>query len=181
MTTKQFWMKLDQLAQRKDKASVPEEVALILIDAFVDGLDILIACSYDGESTGQLYSYRTSPDIDRELLCYTRKGIALADPNLEGSLTWRSHPVRQVMLNAVTRKEYIGLLFKLFTLVPGRKIAVPAIKEYPLTLECKVLYRQDQVLESIPDTLRQRFYGMGTDDFHTAYIGEIVDAYVVED
>lgn len=70
---------------------------------------------------------------------------------------------------------------KLFTLVPGRKIAVPAIKEYPVTLECRVLYRQDQVLESIPATLRQRFYGMGTDDFHTAYIGEIVDAYVVEE
>ena len=67
----------------------------------------------------------------------------------------------------------------LFSLLPGRQIAVLAIKEYPLTLECKVLYSQDQTLERIPEEVQSRFY---TDigDFHTAYIGQIVDAYVVE-
>ena len=71
---------------------------------------------------------------------------------------------------------------KLFTLMPGRKIAVPAIKEYPVTLECRVLYEQDQALERIPEEVRDRYYSQGTDvgDFHTAYIGQIVDAYVVE-
>ena len=71
---------------------------------------------------------------------------------------------------------------KLFTLMPGRKIGVPAIKEYPVTLECRVLYEQDQALERIPEEVRDRYYSQGTDvgDFHTAYIGQIVDAYVVE-
>ena len=70
----------------------------------------------------------------------------------------------------------------LFTLLPGREIDVPALKEYPLTLECRVLYRQDQALEAIPEALRGRFYGHEEtrNDFHTAYIGEIVDAYIAE-
>lgn len=70
----------------------------------------------------------------------------------------------------------------LFTLVPGRKIDVPAIREYPLTLECKVLYRQDQALDAIPEELRARFYSRGSNagDFHTAYIGQIMDAYIIE-
>ena len=70
----------------------------------------------------------------------------------------------------------------LFTLVPGRKVAVPAIREYPVTLECKVLYSQDQALDAMPREVVERFYGRGTDqgDFHTAYIGQILDAYVLE-
>lgn len=71
---------------------------------------------------------------------------------------------------------------ELFTLVPGRKVQVPALREYPVTLECKLLYRQDQSLEAIPEEIRERFYSRGSDlgDFHTAYIGQIVDAYVLE-
>ena len=70
----------------------------------------------------------------------------------------------------------------LFTLVPGRKVDVPAVREYPVTLECRVLYRQDQALERIPADIIGRYYGKGADvgDFHTAYIGQIVDAYVLE-
>ena len=69
----------------------------------------------------------------------------------------------------------------LFTLVPGRQIEVPAIQEYPVTLECKVLYRQDQDLGGIPEAIRDHYYSRGNDlgDFHTAYIGQIVDAYVL--
>ena len=67
------------------------------------------------------------------------------------------------------------------TLVDGQAINVPAIKEYPLTLECKVLYQQDQVLADIPQEVKDRYYSHGTDvgDFHTAYIGQIVDAYII--
>lgn len=70
----------------------------------------------------------------------------------------------------------------LFTLAPGRKIGVPAVREAPVTLECKVLYRQDQALERIPPEIVGRFYGHGKDvgDFHTAYIGRILDAYVLD-
>ncbi len=73
------------------------------------------------------------------------------------------------------------------TLENPEKISVPGIKEYPLTLECKVLYSQRQELESIPDDIREKMYPQGVDgtypmanrDAHTAYIGEIVAAYII--
>ena len=68
------------------------------------------------------------------------------------------------------------------TLEPAKVIRTPAIREYPLTLECRVLYSQDQVLDSIPEPVRERYYSRRGDlgDFHTAYIGEIVDAYTLD-
>ena len=67
------------------------------------------------------------------------------------------------------------------TLVSAEKISTPGIKEYPLTIECKVLYQQDQALESMPEEIRKRFYANGADngDYHTAYIGQIVSAYII--
>lgn len=66
-------------------------------------------------------------------------------------------------------------------------ISVPGIKEYPLTLECKVLYSQKQELEDIPEDIRKKMYPQDVDgsyymanrDAHTAYIGEIVAAYII--
>ncbi|MBO5998097.1 MAG: flavin reductase [Lachnospiraceae bacterium] len=63
----------------------------------------------------------------------------------------------------------------------------PGIKQYPLTIECKVLYVQDQELEKIPQDIRDRAYPqdvegtypMANRDFHTMYVGEIVDAYII--
>ena len=59
----------------------------------------------------------------------------------------------------------------------------PGIKEYPLTIECEVLYAQDQDLDQIPEEVIKRYYAKGSDegDFHTAYIGKIVDAYIIKD
>ena len=67
------------------------------------------------------------------------------------------------------------------TLAEGASIRTPGIREYPLTLECKVLYQQDQVLDGISQEIRQRFYTHGGDDgdYHTAYIGQIVNAYII--
>lgn len=69
------------------------------------------------------------------------------------------------------------------TLAEAEQIHTPGIKEVPLTLECKVLYQQEQVLADIPEDVRQRFYTHGTDagDFHTAYIGQIVNAYIIRE
>ena len=64
------------------------------------------------------------------------------------------------------------------TLVDGETVRTPAVKEYPLTLECKVLYQQDQDLEKIPEEIVRRMYADG--DFHTMYVGEIVDAYIIQ-
>lgn len=65
------------------------------------------------------------------------------------------------------------------TLVEPEVIGVPGIKELPLTLECRVLYRQQQDDDKLCDELRKRFYTIETGD-HIAYYGEIVAAYVIE-
>ena len=73
------------------------------------------------------------------------------------------------------------------TLEEPRTNSTPGIKEYPLTLECRVLYRQDQDPLQIPEEIRDRFYPPVNDDpdalirldGHTAYIGEITDAYII--
>lgn len=69
------------------------------------------------------------------------------------------------------------------TLVAADEIHTPGIREYPLTLECRVLYQQDQDPDRIPEEIRKRFYGNGKDaeDFHTAYVGEIVSAYIIRE
>ncbi|MCY1152499.1 MAG: flavin reductase family protein [Sphaerochaetaceae bacterium] len=74
------------------------------------------------------------------------------------------------------------------TLVECEKVNVPCIKELPLTLECKVIYKQHQNLDGIDEKDREKFYPQNVDsrfhgankDPHTAYIGEIVNAYIVE-
>ncbi|MBQ9158015.1 MAG: flavin reductase [Erysipelotrichaceae bacterium] len=56
----------------------------------------------------------------------------------------------------------------------------PGIKEYPLTIECEVIYKQDQDLDAIAPEVRNRHYGNDPTDFHTCYIGRIVDAYIIK-
>lgn len=73
------------------------------------------------------------------------------------------------------------------TLEDPEVINVPGVKEYPLTLECKILYTQKQELENIPADIREKMYPQDVDgthpmanrDAHTAYIGEIVAAYII--
>ncbi len=75
------------------------------------------------------------------------------------------------------------------TLVDSDKVSVPGIKELPLTLECKVLYKQLQDKDTIPEDIKRssyptdvdsRFYGSNK-DYHIAYYGEIVRAYIIEE
>ncbi len=70
------------------------------------------------------------------------------------------------------------------TLVPGDTVSVPGIAELPLTLECKVVYQQDQDLSLLQEEKKDRFYKVNTPnegDFHTAYYGEITAAYIIRD
>lgn len=70
------------------------------------------------------------------------------------------------------------------TLEEPEKISVPGIKELPLTLECKVIYKQKQDLSAIPDDILARYYPAdetGFQDYHYAYYGEIVGAYLICD
>ena len=74
-------------------------------------------------------------------------------------------------------------------LVESEHVSVPGIAEFPLTLECKVIYKQKQNLSAIPAAILDRYYPEipGSDfdgqrrDYHYAYYGEIIGAYVVEE
>ena len=67
------------------------------------------------------------------------------------------------------------------TLEEPMNVSVPGIKELPLTLECKVVYRNPQPVDNIPDVILNRYYPEvnGKRDFHYAYYGEIVGAYLI--
>lgn len=116
----------------------------------------------------------------REILDKTKEFIISAfegDPDPEisrvcGTLSGRN----------VDKEKEAGL-----TLVPGNQVNVCGIKEYPITLECKVLYRQPQDLSLIPEDLCKTYYPQDVDssfhranrDAHIMYIGQIVDAYII--
>ncbi|MGG7178452.1 flavin reductase family protein [Clostridium paraputrificum] len=74
------------------------------------------------------------------------------------------------------------------SLEESKSISVPGIKELPLTLECKVIYKQKQDKNQIteenlkacyPQDVDSSFHGANK-DFHIAYYGEIVNAYIIE-
>ncbi len=68
------------------------------------------------------------------------------------------------------------------TTVPGSKVFAPAIKELPLTLECKVLFQQLQPLDKDIDPAVAAYYPTndnGEQDFHILYFAEILDAYLI--
>lgn len=60
-------------------------------------------------------------------------------------------------------------------------ISVPGIRELPLTLECKVVYRNPQPTEGLPQAILDRYYPEvdGKRDYHIAYYAEIVGAYII--
>lgn len=68
-------------------------------------------------------------------------------------------------------------------------ISVPGIKEFPLTLECKVIYKQKQDLSAIPEDILAKYYPVEDDalhpgserDYHIAYYAQILNAYIIED
>ncbi len=74
------------------------------------------------------------------------------------------------------------------TLVPSDEVEAPAIKEFPLTLECKVVLRQLQdkdamapeMMQWYPQDVDGSFHGANK-DFHVAYYGQILKAYIIED
>lgn len=65
------------------------------------------------------------------------------------------------------------------TLADSEVISVPAVKEFPLTLECRVIYQQEQDASGLPEDIQKKFYSVEGD--HTCYYEEIAAAYVIED
>ncbi len=86
-------------------------------------------------------------------------------------------------LRNVDKVKELGL-----TLVDGVDIQTPAIKEFALTLECKVFYKQIQRVAELPEEVYKKCYPQDVDstnpranrDAHIAYYGEIVNAYIID-
>jgi len=76
--------------------------------------------------------------------------------------------------------------FSLLGLTPEEPevISTPGIRQLPLTLECKVLYKQQQTPDCMTAPEPMTHYPDRSDnihdDFHTAYYGRIVAAYIIE-
>lgn len=72
-------------------------------------------------------------------------------------------------------------------LVESSLVNAPGIRQLPLTLECKVLCQKVQNIPMLPESIQNRYYPKGVDssnpgsneDFHIAYYGEIVNAYLI--
>lgn len=83
----------------------------------------------------------------------------------------------------VDKEKELGLTYE-----EPETVSVPGVRELPLTLECKVIYKQTQDISVLPEGYLERFYPQNVDstfsgsnrDTHIAYYGEIVDAYVIE-
>ena len=83
----------------------------------------------------------------------------------------------------VDKAKELGLTYE-----EPEMISVPGIKELPLTLECRVVYKQTQDTSAMTEEDRDKFYPQNVDslftgsnrDTHVAYYGEIVNAYVIE-
>lgn len=70
-----------------------------------------------------------------------------------------------------------------FTLIESNKINTPGILEVPITLECKVIYKQKLNPKEISEIDLERFYSKNisvNENYHTVYYGEIVDAYILK-
>lgn len=73
------------------------------------------------------------------------------------------------------------------TLVESEFVKAPAVKELPLTLECRVLYRRLQDKNQIPPSIRESMYPehvdsshpMANRDYHVEYYGKILSAYIL--
>lgn len=72
-------------------------------------------------------------------------------------------------------------------IVYADEIRPPAIKELPLTIECREVFKVEQPAQKISDKFK-KFYPEISDgeggfyfDSHVAYYGEILKAYIIED
>ena len=70
------------------------------------------------------------------------------------------------------------------TLEDPESVDAPGIRELPLTLECRVLFKQEQDLANLDADDVEKWYPteetLGGPNKHTAYYAEIVAAYVIE-
>ena len=84
--------------------------------------------------------------------------------------------------HTVNKAERAGLILE-----APEVISTPGIRQYPLTLECRILYSQDQDISRLPEDIQKRSYPqdvpgtyyLANRDCHTMYAGEIVASYII--
>ncbi len=131
------------------------------------GEDVFVALIREGRFTRELLDKNPEFTVNVPLGKYDRNIIKVC-----GHQSGRS----------LDKVKELGL-----TLIGSETIAVPAVKELPLTLECRVLYRKLQDKEQVPPAIRDSMYPedvpssdpMGNHDYHVEYIAKIERAYIL--
>ena len=101
-----------------------------------------------------------------------------------GVLLWKKEKINILHDYHVDKVREAGLILE-----DASVIHTPGVRQYPLTLECRILYAQDQDLNLIPENIRSACYPqdvpgthpMANRDCHTMYVGEIEAAYIIRD
>ena len=75
----------------------------------------------------------------------------------------------------VDKFEMAGL-----TRVDSDLVKSPAIQEFPLTIECKVVYKSTEEISAIDPKFSKFYLTMGHVTPHVAFFGEILKSYVIE-
>lgn len=68
------------------------------------------------------------------------------------------------------------------------ELGTPGIKEYPITLECRVIHAMTLDISQLPEEIREKMYPkdvegtypMANRDAHTVYTAQIVNAYIIK-
>ena len=112
---------------------------------------------------------------------------AMLDESMEFTVNIPLEPVDKNIIRVCGTKSGRDTdKFQLLGLTPEEPevIATPGIRQLPLTLECKVIYKQQQLPDCMtgpePPTHYPEHSRNIHDDYHTAYYGEIVAAYIIE-
>ncbi len=77
-----------------------------------------------------------------------------------------------------SRRDYDKIKECNLTLVPGRKVKTPIIKECDMHYECRVNYIQAMEPTNIPKDILKRYYSKN--NYHVVYYGEILDSYLIK-
>jgi len=70
------------------------------------------------------------------------------------------------------------------TVVDADIVRPPALKEFPLTVECRVVYQQIQPVKEISSKFKKFYPADKLEEYggeHIAYYGEILKSYIVKD
>jgi len=76
---------------------------------------------------------------------------------------------------AVSGKNYNKFKKKNITLLPGKRVKCPIIKECDIVYECRVIHKNSIVPAELMPEISPKYYPK--EDYHTIYFGEILAVY----